>query len=467
MIDLSMNGVLEVVRVRLTVRGVVQGVGFRPSVFRLARSLGLVGHVLNAGEGVRIEAEGPAAVIETFVEAIPADAPANARIDAIHREPLQPAWESGFWVLESEPVALAGLRVPPDLATCPDCVVELLDPQDRRHRYPLINCTACGPRFSILEALPYDRRRTTMRNFTLCAKCGSEYLEPSDRRFHAEPIACPQCGPGVCFLNAAGDCLAEGDKAVHAAVRDIQASQIVAVKGLGGYHLVADATADAAVAKLRRRKQRPTKPLALMVPSIETAHALCHLSAADVEALESPAAPIVLAARRTDAPVSGLIAPDCAELGLMLPYTPVHHLLQHALDRPLAVTSGNSAGEPLMFDDRSARRRLQAATDRFLAHNRRIRRPVEDSVVRTFAGAPQVLRLGRGFAPDVMTLSPDLVPDGPTILALGGNMKTAPVLLRGHEAILGPHTGDIESIAAEEMLGRALEDLQALHGCRA
>ena len=467
MIELPINGALEVVRVRLTVCGIVQGVGFRPFVFRLAQSLGLMGHVFNAGDGVRIEVEGPAAVIETFAKAISADAPANARIDMIRRESLEPEWEAEFWILESEPAALPGLVVPPDLATCPSCVAELLNRNDRRHRYPLINCTACGPRFSILEALPYDRQRTTMRSFAMCSECGSEYQEPGDRRFHAEPIACPQCGPRMSFQNAAGEHLAKGDEAVQAAIRDLGAGQIVAVKGIGGYHLIADATSDTAVAKLRRRKQRPTKPLALMVPSIETAHALCHLSAADVAALRSPAAPIVLAERKADAPVSDLIAPDCGELGLMLPYTPVHHLLLHTLKRPLAVTSGNRAGEPLMFEDRSARRRLHAATDRFLMHNRRIRRPVEDSVLRTFNGAPQVLRLGRGFAPDVIALSRKLVPDGPTVLALGGNMKTAPVLMRGHEAILGPHTGDIESIAAEEMLGRALEDLQSLHGCRA
>ncbi|MCB9929696.1 MAG: carbamoyltransferase HypF [Alphaproteobacteria bacterium] len=458
--------VATVIRLRLTVSGVVQGVGFRPFVYRLAEAHGLAGHVLNASDGVRIEVEGPLDAVETFAAAIPRHAPANARIDAIRRHMMEPAGQAGFCVLGSEAAAEPALRVPPDLATCPDCVAEVLDPANRRYRYALTNCTACGPRFSILDALPYDRHRTAMRGFGLCADCRAEYGEPLDRRFHAEPIACSACGPQLALSGSDGVAVASDAAAIAMAAAEIAAGGVVAVKGLGGYHLAVDATSDAAVARLRRRKRRPTKPLAVMVPSLAVARALCRLGPAEEAALQSPAAPIVLAPKR-HAQLSDQVAPQCAELGLILPYTPLHHLLMRALARPLVVTSGNRSGEPILYDDRGAQRGLASVTDRFLSHTRPIRRPVEDSVVRTIGGAPQVLRLGRGLAPDVLALSPAAVPDGPAILALGGYLKTAPVLLRGHEAILGPHVGDQETAAAEESLGRALEDLQSLHNTRA
>lgn len=467
MIEPPLNDSSDVVRVRLTVRGRVQGVGFRPYVFRLAQAHGLAGHVFNASDSVRIEVEGARKAIDAFAAALSAEAPGVAIIDDIHWQDLPPAWEADFTVLASEPTGTPSLHVPRDLATCPECIAELQAPDNRRFGYPLINCTACGPRFSILDALPYDRQRTSMRQFRLCPECQREYREPASRRFHAEPNACPHCGPQLRLRDGDGRWLAADGHALRAAVDTIDGGCIVAVKGVGGYHLVANAAADAGIAELRRRKRRPTKPLALMVPSLQSARAYCMLTPAEEALLVSPAAPIVLARRHGNEPISDLIAPGCNELGLILPYTPVHHLLMRDMTYPLAITSANQSGEPLVFDDRSAQRGLEPLADRLLVHNRPIRRPVEDSLMRVAAGNPQVLRLGRGIAPDVISLSADLVPGGPVILAFGGNVKTAPVLLHGRDAVLGAHSGDLESISSEDAFCRALEDLQTLHNCRA
>ncbi len=461
------NALADLIRERFSVEGVVQGVGFRPFVYRLAMRHGLCGHVRNTRNGVQIEVEGSVAAVEAFAGALETSPPAHARISRLRREPLRPILKAGFSVLESDQSALPSLRVPPDLATCSDCLAELTDAHDRRYAYPFTNCTECGPRYTIVEGLPYDRVRTTMRNFPLCPACEAEYLNPADRRFHAEPVACPVCGPRLCLWSVEGDTLAEDGKALDLAADALRGGSIVAMKGLGGYHLMADATDAAAVARLRDRKQRPSKPFAVMVASVAEARSFAEFTAEEETLIQSPAAPIVLAARRESCAIAEPVAPACAELGLMLAYTPLHHLLLARVNRPLVATSGNDGGEPILFGDRPAWIGLRESADLFLGHNRQIRRPAEDSVARVLDGAPQVLRLGRGLAPDSIALPPAIAPDGPAVLGLGGHLKTAPVLLRGQEAILAPHIGDLDTLAAEEAFARAIEDLQALHGCKA
>lgn len=459
------------IRRRLTARGHVQGVGFRPFVYRLAKQFGLTGHVLNTGDHVAIEVEGPFAAVEAFTEAVRTGPPPNAWLYTLRHDLIRPMRDADFSILESKALIAPAVRIPPDQATCADCTRELFDKTNRRHGYGLINCTACGPRFTIVEALPYDRTRTTMRGFTLCPSCAAEYGDPANRRFHAEPVACPVCGPSVKFdpgnSPAKKAATAMEKEAIACAAALIETGGILAMKGIGGYHLVVDAANKEAVQTLRLRKRRPSKPFAVMTPSLAVARRLARLNAADEDLLQSAAAPIVLAPRRLDAAVDPLVSPGCAELAIMLPYSPMHHLLLDALQRPLVMTSANTSGEPILYDDRSARLGLRDIADGFLVHNRRIHRPADDPVMRTIRSAPQVLRLGRGIAPVAITLSQAEEPDGPVILALGGNQKVAPVLLIGREAICAPHVGDLDSMAAEEALVRALEDMQTLFGCQA
>ena len=407
-------------------RGVVQGVGFRPFVHRLAARHGLTGFVLNDADGVLIEAQGDAASLEVFAAAIVAEAPALARVDEIVSSacPVRP--ETGFAILASRD-APAGRQtlIPPDAATCDDCLRELFDPADRRYRYPFLNCTSCGPRFTIVTAVPYDRANTTMAGFPLCDDCRREYEDPGDRRFHAEPIACPACGPRLSLpLDEAVGLLREG--------------RILAVKGLGGYHLACDATDEEAVARLRARKLRDEKPLAVMTSD---PGALAVLTANERTALGGPVRPIVLALRRDDAPLAASIAPGSPWLGLLLPYTPLHHLLCHDAGVPLVMTSGNRSDEPIAIDDGDARRRLGEIADAFLSHDRPIHRRCEDSVVR--AAFP--LRRSRGHAPAPLPL-PVAAPA--TVVAAGAELKSTFCVARGAEAFLSPHLGDLDSEAA-------------------
>jgi len=352
-------------RRRLHVRGVVQGVGFRPFVHRLAARHGLTGYVLNDGEGVVLEVEGTPVELDAFAEALRAEAPRLARLDALTERTVTPVGETTFEIRASTPTGGVAL-VPPDVATCDDCLRELFDPADRRYRYPFLNCTSCGPRSTIVTGLPYDRPLTTMAKFPLCDACRREYDDPADRRFHAEPIACPACGP---HLSAP----------LEEAVAVVEAGGIVAVKGLGGYHLACDASDARAVTRLRERKHREEKPLAVMCADPT---ALAPLGDGERELLESPARPIVLVRRRPGTPVADGVAPGSPWLGLMLPYTPLHHLLLHDTGRPLVMTSGNLTDEPVVIDDDDARRRLGAVADLVLSHDRRIHRRCEDSVVR-------------------------------------------------------------------------------------
>ncbi len=451
-------------RQRLLVTGAVQGVGFRPFVYRVATELGLAGFVRNTTEGVIIEVEGPPQALATFARRLVAEAPPAAWVEQVAVEERPPKGESRFRIQHSDdsgrPVAL----VLPDLATCAQCLNELFDPTDRRYRYPFINCTNCGPRYSIIRRLPYDRPNTTMVRFTMCAACRAEYDDPANRRFHAQPNACAACGPGIALWDREGRELARGDAALQAAVTWIRRGHIVAVKGLGGFHLLVDAGNPEAVQELRRRKHRGDKAFAVMFPSLHHVKATCLVSPEEAAALCSPAAPIVLLRRRPGAhQVCPEVAPNLDTIGAFLPYTPLHHLLLHALDTPVVATSGNLSDEPICIDETEALRRLQGIADVFLVHNRPIERPVDDSVIHVVQGRTQVLRRSRGYAPLPILLHTSAATP---ILALGGHQKVTIALAIGQRVFLSQHIGDLESAPAVEFLERTAHDLCALYQVR-
>jgi hydrogenase maturation protein HypF len=460
---------------RLEVRGVVQGVGFRPFVWRLATELGLDGRVVNRAGQVEVEVAGPARSVEAFATRIRTDAPPRARVEEVvvgsSGRSIEPG--SGFAIDESEAAESAERLFPPDIATCDDCLRELFDPSDRRYRYPFINCTNCGPRATIIEDLPYDRARTSMRAFALCAACEAEYRDPSNRRFHAEPVACPGCGPHLSYRRP-GDAApaARREAALSAAVADLRAGRVVAVKGLGGYHLACDATDPAVVARLRDRKRRWAKPFAVMVRDLAAARRLAELSAVEEALLTSPARPIVLAERRRDASpvladgVVGLPSPERAaalnrRVGLFLPYTPLHHLLLEGFGRPIVLTSGNLADEPLATDDAEALERLAGLADSFLAHDREIRARYDDSVTRVVEGRASVIRRARGYAPEPLPL-PCPLPGGVAVLAAGAELKHTFALARGARAHVAPHTGDLEDLLTYRAFETNLAHLRRL-----
>jgi len=450
-------------RTRLIIQGVVQGVGFRPYLQRRATALGLAGRAANTAQGVTVEVEGPPEAVEAFAAGLAAGAPAAARVEGIARTSLAARGARGFTIGVSRAARTGRTTVPPDLATCPACLAELFDPADRRHRYPFINCTDCGPRYSIIEALPYDRTRTAMRAFAMCAACGAEYREPADRRFHAEPNACPACGPRLALRDPRGRVLARDQAALAGAARALRAGRTVALKGLGGYQLLVDARNGAAVARLRRAKGRPEKPLAVMWPDIAGLEACARVSAAERDLLRAPEAPIVLLRRRADpgpgAP-AGAVAPGHPWLGALLPYTPLHHLLLGDLGFAVVATSGNRAEEPIAADDDEALERLGGIAGVFLTHDRPIVHAVDDSVVRVVDGAELVLRRARGYA----ALPVGEVPGAHTLLALGGHLKNAPALCIGGRAYLGPHVGDLDTVGARSRHARTAAALCDLYG---
>lgn len=450
-------------RLRLTVRGAVQGIGFRPFVYRLARSMGLTGWVCNTPQGALVEAEGQAAQLQAFVQRLARDKPPLAAIASLDAVWLDAVGYADFAIRHSHGEGEKTAVVLPDLATCRACLREIFTPTDRRYRYPFANCTRCGPRYSIVEALPYDRARTTMRGFVMCGRCRAEYDDPRDRRFHAQPIACPACGPQLALCDGAGRTLARGDAALRAAAAQIRQGAIVAVKGLGGFHLVVDAAQEAAVQRLRRRKQRPDKPLALMYPTLAAVRADCRVSRLEARLLRSPAAPIVLLRRRGDAGTTRIapaIAPGNPALGVMLPYTPLHHLLLAELGAPVVATSGNCAEEPICTEEGEALQRLADIAEAFLIHDRPIARPVDDSVVCVVLGRELVLRRARGYAPLPVAL-PTAVPP---LLAAGAHLKNTIAVADGHRAILSQHIGDLETPQALDVLRRTIEGLGQLYG---
>lgn len=439
-------------RVAVRVAGVVQGVGFRPFVHRLAAEHALAGHVLNDSAGVLAEVEGDPAAVQRFLAALEAHAPPLSRIEEVAVRECPPQGTRGFAIRPSPAGDAAHPpRVPvtPDSATCADCLREVLDPADRRHRYPFTNCTNCGPRFTIVRDVPYDRPATTMAAFTMCDRCRAEYEDPADRRFHAQPNACPDCGPRARLVDAGDRELPPADgapDAVATAAALLRDGAVLAVKGLGGYHLACRADDERAVAALRARKHREHRPFALMAADPAAAARLVALDDVARGLLTSPARPIVLAPRRPDAPVAASVAPRAAELGVMLPYTPLHHLLLTDLGGPaLVLTSGNRADEPIAHEDDDARERLAAIADAFLVHDRPIHVRADDGVVRVARTAPPVpvwVRRSRGSVPDVLRLP---VPAAADLLACGAELKATFCVARGDRAWVGHHLGDLRT----------------------
>ena len=444
---------------RIEVRGRVQGVGFRPFIYRQATALGLAGFVANTPSGVTIEATGRAEDIDALLAAIASAPPANAAIVSVVSEAILPDPGERFAVRPSAAEGAADAEVPPDLATCPDCLAELFDPASRRHLYPFTTCSQCGPRYSLIESLPYDRARTAMRHFPLCPACQAEYDNPSDRRFHAESTACPVCGPYVCLKDSSGRSLASSHEAIRDAAEALREGRIVAVKGIGGFHLMCDATDAQAVARLRTRKHRPDKPFAVMAPGLDALADECEIAPPERDLLTSPAAPIVLV-RCGKGAIADAVAPGNPLLGVMLAYTPLHHLLLRALGRIVVATSGNLGGDPIAIDDADALARLGGVADLFLVHDRPILRPADDSVVRMVAGRALVLRRGRGYAPAAIPV--DGVRAG--TLAVGAHFKATVAVTRPGEVVLGPHIGDLDSVETRLAHRRAVGDLAELHG---
>jgi len=446
-------------RLAIVVRGAVQGVGFRPFVYRIAGELGLTGWVRNGVEGVTIEVEGAPGRIDTFFDRLSLEHPPHAIVHAIERAPIACSGSTTFEIITSDAVGAKTMAVLPDIATCTDCLREVLDPGDRRYRYPFTNCTNCGPRYTIVEALPYDRSNTTMKDFELCERCRREYEDPSNRRFHAQPTACPECGPQL-TLARSGRAIAHGDDALVAAGAAIRAGNVVAVKGLGGYHLVVDATDEAAVMRLRTRKHREAKPFALMYPSIEVVETDCFASPLERRLLMSAEAPIVLLRRRGGS-VAPSVAPGNPHLGVMLPCTPLHHLLMLELGAPIVATSGNRSDEPICIDEAEAEDRLDGVADCFLHHDRPIARPVDDSIAREVAGRPLLLRRARGYAP--LPICVDTLEGEPSTLAVGGHLKNTIAMSIGEQVFISQHIGDMDTVESCENFERRIADFKVLY----
>ncbi|HUI09954.1 MAG TPA: carbamoyltransferase HypF [Bacteroidota bacterium] len=451
-------------RVHIAVRGVVQGVGFRPFIYRLATGLGLGGWVMNSPAGVFIEAEGPRESVDELILRIGRERPPHSSIQSMECTFLDPAGASSFAILPSDSSGTTGTLVLPDIAPCADCLAEMNDPANRRYRYPFTNCTHCGPRFTIIERLPYDRPNTSMKRFTMCPACAREYADPLDRRFHAQPIACPACGPRLALRDGRGTEAAGGDDALMAAAALIRDGRIVAVKGIGGFQLVVLASDDQAVLRLRSRKHREGKPFALMAPDIDAVRRLCDVSPLEERALLSPEAPIVLLGKRRDgAPEGGMsasspVAPGNPSLGIMLPSSPMHHLLMAAVGAPVVATSGNLSDEPICFDEDEAYARLGGIADAFLVHNRPIVRHADDSIVRVVLGREMLLRRARGFAPLPLALHAD----SEEMLAVGAHLKNTVAVSRGANVFLSQHIGDLETEQSLAAFQRSIADLTAM-----
>ncbi len=445
-------------RARIHVTGIVQGVGFRPHVYNLAVAGGLSGFVLNTSKGVTIEVEGSGA--ETFAERLQQDHPPLSIIKTIETELLEPAGYSGFEIRLSEATSKGFSLISTDIATCPDCLEELYNPEDRRYLYPFINCTNCGPRYSIIKGVPYDRPLTTMSAFRMCPQCDAEYHDPADRRFHAQPTACPQCGPRVEFTGGI-----TGDEAVISTIKSLMSGNVVAIKGLGGFQLACDAYHEAAVNKLRARKRKSRKPFALMARDINTIKKYCNVSPAEENLLKGHAAPIVLLNKRDD--TAGMlpegIAPGNRYIGFMLPYTPLHHLLfnhpevaAEYMPEVLVMTSGNLSEEPIVIDNTEATEKLSGLAEKFLTHDRDIYMRVDDSVTRVIGGIPRLIRRARGFAPEPIELSSTL----PDILACGGELKNTLCLTKDNYAIISQHVGDLTNFESMGFFEETLKNLK-------
>jgi hydrogenase maturation protein HypF len=467
-------------RLKLAIRGAVQGVGFRPFVHRLATELRLLGWVNNSPQGVAIEVEGPRAALKQFLLRIEAEKPPRSFIQSLEATWLDAVGYDGFAIRKSEIGGSKTAFVMPDIATCPDCLREIFDPKNRRHRYPFTNCTNCGPRFSIIEALPYDRANTSMKSFTMCPQCQAEYDDPANRRFHAQPNACSVCGPRLELWESRAGILPAQDRleacptlsppcdndALLAAAEAIREGRIVAVKGVGGFHLMVAAHDEAAVRRLRERKHREEKPLALMFPSLESVKAFCDVSPLEERLLRSPEAPIVLLKQIANhkSQIVNSVAPGNPCLGAMLPYTPLHHLLMAELGFPVVATSGNLSDEPICTDEHEALERLSGIADVFLVHNRPIVRHMDDSIVRVMMDREMVLRRARGYAPLPITLNSQLSTlNHQPVLAVGAHLKNSIALSVGNQVFISQHIGDLETEQANNAFRRVIADFEKLY----
>jgi hydrogenase maturation protein HypF len=445
------------IRTAIRVEGIVQGVGFRPCVYTLATGLGLSGFVGNDVDGVFVEVEGPQPAVAEFLRQLERDPPPLARVERVTTAAMTPTGETSFAIAPSGPDGPRRTLVPADTATCEDCLRELADPADRRFGYPFINCTNCGPRFTIVRDVPYDRPLTTMAPFAMCPRCAAEYHDPADRRFHAQPACCPACGPRLTLHDNAGTPL-PGDPLARAA-QLIGNGQILAVKGLGGYHLAADARDQAAVAALRARKHREDKPFAVLAADLTAARALGEVDRAATALLSGPARPIVLLPRRPGTQIAAATAPGNRYLGVMLPYTPLHHLLVRALARPMVLTSGNVSDEPIAYRDDDALARLGPIADAFLSHDRAIHIRTDDSVARTFRDRPMPIRRSRGYVPE-----PVIVRAGfpRPVLACGAELKNTFCLAKDHHAFVSHHVGDLENAETLRSFTEGIEHFRRL-----
>lgn len=461
------------VRVRIIIRGAVQGVGFRPFVYRLASELKLTGWVSNTAQGVFIEAEGSKELLDQLLLRLEKEKPVLASIQSFEFSYLDPVDFGAFEIKESGNAGAKTALILPDIATCPECLSEIFDPANRRYRYPFTNCTHCGPRYSIIEALPYDRPNTSMKRFAMCPACRKEYEDPSDRRFHAQPTACPECGPALELWNERGEVIGRFDDALLAAAKAIRNGQVVAVKGIGGFHLMADARSEEAVQRLRDRKHREEKPFALMFPTLKMIEEECLVSDFEKRLLQSPEAPIVLLQKKDNAELYGTqisnlglaksVAPQNPNLGVLLPYTPLHHLLMRELMHPVVATSGNLSDEPICTDEREAIARLRGIADVFLVHNRPIVRHIDDSIVRVLMGRELMMRRARGYAPLPIHFSDD---DGAPVLAVGAHLKNTVALAVNGNVFISQHIGDLETRQSLEAFRKVSTDLQEMFEIR-
>lgn len=448
-------------RLRVQVQGAVQGVGFRPMVYRVAKELDLQGWVNNSPQGLFIEVEGETHKLETFLNRISLEKPPRSFVQSLESSYLDPVGFTGFEIRESDQSGAKTTLVLPDIGTCPDCLADIADPENRRYRYPFTNCTNCGPRFSIIEALPYDRVNTTMKAFKMCNECLTEYEDPTNRRFHAQPNACPTCGPHLELWDADGTLLSSRDDALIAAAKAICIGKIVAVKGIGGFHLVVGARDDRAIRELRQRKRREEKPFAVMFPSLAAVRANCQVSEMEERMLLSPESPIVLLKKipNDEWSLSDSIAPGNPYIGAMLPYTPQHHLLMKELGFPVIATSGNLSDEPICMDEHEALSRLAGIADVFLVHDRPIVRHVDDSIVRVMMGREMVMRRARGFAPLPISLDREMRPT----LAVGAHLKNSIAVSTGKDVFVSQHIGDLETSQAFGAFRSVITSLEDLY----
>ncbi len=450
-------------RSRIKVEGIVQGVGFRPYVKRLAFTSGLNGRVFNSGSGVSIDIEGTQDAINNFYDTLLEEMPPLARIDNIQQQSLPAVGFRGFTIEESESATINTALISPDVATCPDCLDEILDKRNRRYAYPFTNCTNCGPRFSIIEALPFDRPNTTMKDFRMCDRCQSEYDSRDNRRYHAQANACPDCGPQLSFMEQSGQTVAIKNAALSAATAAIRDGKIVAIKGIGGFQLLVDARNNEAVTTLRQRKARPDKPFALMFPTVSSIKDHCLISRKEHEILRSHTAPIVLLERHkhqnSDETLAEAIAPNNPYYGVMLPCSPLHHLLLHELGFPVIATSGNLSGDPIVIDEEDALVRLNGIADYYLVHDRPIVMPLDDSVVQLVAGRASIVRRARGLAPFSLPVASSEKP----ILALGGHLKATVALALDNGVIIGPHIGNLDNVYSRHQYEMTIDHFQKLY----